>query len=180
MSEEHHPGVRRLLAALAGTIPDDWLVIVLADRGLYARWLDQQIRTQGWHPFLRIAARGYFAPTGGAFQPLKGLLTAEGQSWLGTGTCFQSPQAQLRGTLLASWGPGTSEPWLILTDLTPSEAQTAWYRLRAWIERFFKCLKRAGWHWEQTKMTDPARAERLWLAIAVATLWVIARGAEAD
>jgi len=29
-------------------------------------------------------------------------------------------------------------------------------------------------------MTDPARATRLWLAIAVATLWVISVGGEAD
>jgi hypothetical protein len=29
-------------------------------------------------------------------------------------------------------------------------------------------------------MTDPARAERLWLAMAVATLWVESRGGEAD
>ena len=29
--------------------------------------------------------------------------------------------------------------------------------------------KRGGWHWEQTKMLAPARAERLWLAWAVAT-----------
>jgi hypothetical protein len=29
-------------------------------------------------------------------------------------------------------------------------------------------------------MTDPARASRLWLAIAVATLWVVSVGGEAD
>src|ERR671932_2619048 len=37
-----------------------------------------------------------------------------------------------------------------------------------------------GWQWHQTKMTDPARATRLWLAIAVATLWVVSVGGEAD
>ncbi len=40
--------------------------------------------------------------------------------------------------------------------------------------------KRGGWQWHQTKMTDPARATRLWLAIAVATLWVVSVGGEAD
>ena len=29
-------------------------------------------------------------------------------------------------------------------------------------------------------MVDPERAERLWLAIAVATLWVVSVGGEAD
>ncbi len=35
-----------------------------------------------------------------------------------------------------------------------------------------------GWH--HTKMTDPERAERLWLAIAVATLWLVSVGGKAD
>ena len=38
----------------------------------------------------------------------------------------------------------------------------------------------SGWHWEQTKMTDPQRATRLWLVIALATLWVVRVGGEAD
>ena len=41
-------------------------------------------------------------------------------------------------------------------------------------------MKRGGWQWHQTKMTDPARAARLWLALAVATLWVVSVGGEAD
>ncbi|GHO64215.1 hypothetical protein KSC_031070 [Ktedonobacter sp. SOSP1-52] len=32
----------------------------------------------------------------------------------------------------------------------------------------------------QTKMVDPQRAERLWLAIAVATLWAVSVGGDAD
>jgi hypothetical protein len=52
--------------------------------------------------------------------------------------------------------------------------------MRSWIEGGFKDTKRGGWHWHQTKMTDPARAERLWLAIALATLWVVSVGGEAD
>ena len=41
----------------------------------------------------------------------------------------------------------------------------------AWIEQGFKITKRAGWQWQRTHMTQPARAARLWLAVAVATLW---------
>ena len=52
--------------------------------------------------------------------------------------------------------------------------------MRTWIEHGFKASKRGGWHWEQTKMTDPARAERMWLHIALATLWVVSVGGEAD
>lgn len=48
------------------------------------------------------------------------------------------------------------------------------------IECGFKDTKRGGWHWQQTKTTDPERAARLWLAIAVATLWVLSVGGESD
>jgi len=44
----------------------------------------------------------------------------------------------------------------------------------------FKDLKRGGWQWHQTKMRDPQRAMRLWLAMAVATLWVVSVGGAAD
>jgi hypothetical protein len=44
------------------------------------------------------------------------------------------------------------------------------------IEALFKDLKRDGWQWQATKMTDAGRAERLWLALAVATLWVVSVG----
>jgi len=37
------------------------------------------------------------------------------------------------------------------------------------MEQGFKRIKRGGWQWQYTRMTDPARAERLWLAIAIAT-----------
>jgi hypothetical protein len=43
-----------LFDLLAESVPSDWTVIVLADRGLYARWLYQHLQRLGWHPFLRI------------------------------------------------------------------------------------------------------------------------------
>ena len=37
-------------------------------------------------------------------------------------------------------------------------------------------MKRGGWDWQQTKMSDPARASRLWLVMAVATFAVVRAG----
>jgi hypothetical protein len=84
------------------------------------------------------------------------------------------------GTVLARWDPASTEPRLILTDLPPSQAEAMWYGMRAWIEGGSKDAKRGGWHWEQTKMTDPQRAERLWLTMALATLWVVSVGCAAE
>ena len=69
---------------------------------------------------------------------------------------------------------------MIVTDLAPEQATAVWYGMRSWIEGGFKDTKRGGWGWHQTKMVDPERAERLWLAIAVATLWAVSVGGEVD
>jgi hypothetical protein len=169
------PHWEALLTTLTESIPPTWTVLVLADRGLYARWLYRAITAQGWHPLLRINLQGQVRPAGCAkFYPLASVAPTVGSAWSGTVTCFASPQAQLACTLLGRWDAGYTDPWLVVTDLAPAVADVAWYGMRAWIEGGFKDQKRGGWHWEQTKMTDPARASRLWLALALATLWVAA------
>jgi hypothetical protein len=40
--------------------------------------------------------------------------------------------------------------------------------------------KRGGWQWQRTRMSDPQRAARLWLAVAVATLWLLSVGGLAE
>ena len=66
----------------------------------------------------------------------------------------------------------------MVTDLAPEQAEGLWYGMRAWIEHGYKLLKAAGWHWDQTRMTDCDRAERLWLVLAVATRYVLAVGGD--
>lgn len=68
----------------------------------------------------------------------------------------------------------------MLTDLAPTAGEACWYGLRAWIEQGFKITKRGGWQWQRTRMRDPQRATRLWLAVAVATLWLLSVGGMAE
>ena len=167
----------RLLRLLRPAIPPDWTVLVLADRGLYARWLFRRIVRLGWHPFLRINQAAKFRPDGQAkWYWLRELVGQVGQRWRGTGTAFVSKESQLACTLVAWWGEGYQEPWFILTDVAPDGCDASWYGLRTWCEQGFKVYKRGGWQWQQTRMTDPARAARLWLALAVATLWMVSIG----
>src|SRR5205814_5242896 len=90
------------------------------------------------------------------------------------------PHCRLECTLLAFFGEGHKDPWLLLTDLPPENADACWYGLRTWIEQGFKFLKRSGWQWNHTRMSDPQRAERLWLATSVATLWLLSEGGATD
>jgi hypothetical protein len=164
---------------LQDCVPADWTVLVLADRGLYAAWLYERITKLHWHPFLRINGGGKFRPEGEtAFRRLTTAVPQVGSAWCGRVTCFK--RTPLTCTLLACWTAGHDEPWLIITDLAPEQADVCWYGLRPWIECGFKDTKRGGWQWQQTQITDPDRATRFWLAIAVATLWVVSVGGEAD
>src|SRR5262249_6517696 len=122
-----------------------------------------------------------FRPTGKAcFRPLPTFVPQVGTSWYGSGTAFKSRACDLACTLLARWEEGHPEPWLILTDLPPTCCDPCWYGLRMWIERGFKLAKRGGWQWQATRMTDPDRAARLWLVVAVATVWLVSVGGEAE
>jgi len=175
------PHRERLFGALRGVTPIDWTVIVLADRGLEDRWLFHTITSMGWHPFLRINRPGQYRPAGATdYQPLAQVVRNGGPAWSGRVTCFKTRERQLDGALLARWDAAYAEPWLILTDLPPNQADARWSGMRAGIAGGSKDAKRGGWHWERTKMTDPQRAERLWLVMALATVWVVSVGCAAE
>ncbi|MFM8445393.1 MAG: transposase [Methylococcus sp.] len=175
------PEWQALLEQFRGLLPAGWTVIVLADRGLYAKWLFEAIAGLGWHPFLRVNGQGRFRPEGWFhWKPLSSFVPSKGDRWQGRGTAFNGRQSPLGCTLLAYWGEAHQDPWLVLTDLPPGYADACWYGLRAWIEQGFKRCKRGGWQWQHTRMGDPARAERLWMAIAIATWWLLSVGGEAE
>jgi hypothetical protein len=166
-----------LLALLSPVVPRHWQVLVLTDRGLYARWLFSATRQQGWHPFMRINPQGQFHPLRAKrWRALSSLVCPKGRLWAGRVICFKTRACQLPCSLLACWLPEQAHPWLIVTDLPVAQAPIAWYGWRAWIEAGFRATKRGGWRWEQTKMTRPERAERLWLVMTVATLWAVSVG----
>jgi hypothetical protein len=167
--------------ALRPAIPPGWTVRVLADRGLYAGWLLRRLVRLGWPPCWRIKAGGTFRPSGQArCSPRLSFTPQVGTRWRGTGTAFKSPQRRLHCTLLACWEAGYTAPGLLLTDLPPEASDAGWYGRRAWIEHGFKLTNRAGGQWQRTRMPEPQRAARLWLAVAVATWWLLSVGGRAD
>lgn len=173
------PHWQELFGYVSQTVPADWFVIVTTDRGLYADWLYEQIKTQGWHPLMRINLQGLFQVQGeNCWRPINSLVPEVGQSFQALVTCFKTNSIEC--TLLARHDEGYADPWLIVTDLPPDVADACWYSMRSWIECLFKDGKRGGFAWHRTKITDPKRAERHWLAIAIATLWQVSVGGEVD
>ena len=93
----HHPQAwrrdwRRLLRQLRPASPRTWTVIVLADRGLYARWLVGRIGRWGWPPCVRVNHGGTVRPDPqAAYRPLHSFAPQPGTRWRGTGTAFTPP-----------------------------------------------------------------------------------------
>jgi Transposase DDE domain len=170
-----------LLTSLEEGVPAGWEVIVLADRGLYARWLWDAIRACGWHPFLRlntgIKAR---ALRESSFEWISRWIPAPGASWKGEVECFAGKKSRVNGTLLMHWEAGYESAWVILTDLSPEQALVSWYGVRTWIEGGFKDFKRGLWGWHHSKMQRASSVERLWLALALAQLWCVSLGCQAE
>jgi hypothetical protein len=94
--------------------------------------------------------------------------------------CFASKKGRVNGTLLLHWEPGYESAWVILTDLDPQKARVSWYGLRTWTEGGFKDFKRGLWGWHHSKMERASSVERLWLAMALAQLWCVSLGCQAE
>ena len=174
-----HPQWVNLITCLCPAIPRRWRVYVLSDRGLYSKRLFQVLCQAHWHPLMRIRAQGLWRrERAKTWQSLERLARPGQGLWCQRVVCFKGDS--LGGTLMVTWDALYQEPWLILTDLPPNQVTPQMYGLRSWIEAGFKDLKRGGLHWEQTKMTDPLRVERLWLVMAVALVWLVRVGGQAQ
>jgi hypothetical protein len=134
----------------------------------------------GWHPFLRVNDDVKFRPFGTdqEWQPISAFVSHPGESWAAEVECGH--EERLHTHLLIQWEEGYEEGWIIVTDLLPHASRIAWSSMRFWIEGGVKDDKRGGGPWHHTKMRDPSRAGRWWLALAVATLWVVSVGGQAE
>jgi hypothetical protein len=167
-----------MLEKLDGIVPEDWLVIVMADRGLYAPWLYRAIQRLGWHPMLRVKEDLSFRAEGEEnFSPMGTRVQRRGRGSARKGEWSEHGE-RMEGTMLIRWEKGYEEKLVVVTDLGEKEANAAWYQMRFWIEDEYKDHKSGGWGWEQTKMEDPRRAERLWLAMTVAMQMAVLVGGQ--
>jgi hypothetical protein len=175
------PHWERMLKELAALVPPGNQVLVLTDRGMYSPQLFGCLVGLGWHPFLRIRAQGFWRPIGRRkWRDLSHLPLPPNQTQAWDAEVFKNEEGRLKCTLVGYAGEGHAEPWLIVTDLAPEVAQASWYGLRSWIEQGFKRVKGEGWRLPRTRIRSCERLERLWLAVAVATLWVLEVGGEAE
>lgn len=179
VKDKWNPHWIRLLDRVSAALGGGWTVLVLTDRGLESSDLFRAITGRGFHPLMRVKAGGSFRPDGWhAYDPLKSFAAREGSRFAAAGTAYRT--APLGCTLLACRVAGCADAWLVLTDLPAVSSDPCWYALRSWIEQGFKVIKSGGWNWQRTRMEHADRAERLWVAVSLATLWLVEVGGLAE
>ena len=129
---------------------------------------------------MRAKKAGHFRPVGWRKGwPMGRFAEAAGSARSGRGVAWPTG-SELEATLLAKRDAGHADAWLILTDLGPADADACWYAFRAWIEHGFRDLEGDGLDLGKTRMTDPDRVGRWWAAGAVAMLWALEAGQQAE
>jgi hypothetical protein len=149
-------------------------VVFLADRGFRdCDWANLCLEF-GWHYDIRLAYNTYVTLEDGKQCAIEALGVQPGQCGY-----FQNVKVtqdeKLQGNLSVTWTDGKRgkkiEIVAILSDRSATKARLDEYALRMRIEESFRDDQSGGFDLEHTRLKDPARLERLLLAVAIATLW---------
>ena len=149
-------------------------VIFLADRGFRdCDWANLCVEL-GWHYNIRLACNTYVTLDNGKQCAIEALGVQPRQCGY-----FQNVKVtqdeKLQGNLSVTWTDGKRgkkiEIIAILSDRSAGKARLGEYGLRMRIEESFRDDQSGGFDLEHTRLKDPARLERLLLAVAIATLW---------
>lgn len=179
--QEHYPTKQvRLIDTLLGWItphiPEGHDVLVEADRGIgTSPSLLRRIEKRGWHFLVRVQGSVRLKRDDGSIVPFRSLVRAPGQQWSGWVQAFRKAGWR-RCWAIAYWGKGHKEPWLLLSDQAEVSGQR--YGWRMWEELAFRDFKSTGWHWQKSRVWDPAHANRLWLVMALAYAWALSLGTQ--
>jgi hypothetical protein len=162
---------RVLLDTVAGWLPPEARVALMADRFYGTPDLIGWCATRGWNYRLR----------------LKGNLTALiAGHWTTTGDMARSAGHYFEGVELTAKrvatnigiirDPGHAEPWIIAMPEKPSYLKTLEYSERWGIEPMFSDFKSRGFGIEHTHIHYPDRLSRLILVMALALYWAVSTG----
>lgn len=156
-------------------------VTVLADRGVHDwRWA-KLARSFGWDYAIRLPCSTTVTLADGRVRRIDELGVAAGNT-----SFFQNVRVtrdgQWRSHLAITWTNATAkqpaELVAVMANRTATRRRLRIYLKRMQIEQRFRDDTSAGFDMDQTRLDDPARIERLLLAVAIATLWCHELGEE--
>lgn len=171
----------QVLAEVAALLPAGVEVVLVADRAYDLAPIVQRLQRDGWHWGIRAKARGALRVRAarGRERRLRDLVQRHvpgpGRRWKMRGQLFKDA-GWLRASVVAAWAPGEAEPVVVLTDLPPRWTMLQRYDRRFWIEPGFRTDKSHGWDWEASQVQGVGHHARLLLAMAWASLLMLALG----
>lgn len=177
--QEHWPTgqvalIGELLQEVAKGVPPHCRVLVEADRGIgNSPGFLRLVEGLGWYYLVRVTCHVRLQLEDGAVQPIKSIPIQRGQEWKARVKAFKKA-GWLSAWALVAWGAEAGEPWNLLTNWEPAHGTL--YALRMWEEEAFKDMKSNGWQWQRSHVWKPDHADRLWLAMAVAYLYILNLG----
>jgi len=167
--------IATLIDEVAALVPSSTQVVLMTDRGLSWPSLIDQCRQVGWSFLLRVQGQTRVQTADGRIQSIRDLTPRPGTRWQGTGCAFKD--AGWRDlNVVAVWRRGTTQPWLLVTDLTPTWRLTTAYRHRMDEEESFRDDKTSGFDWDASRIRDPAHMDRLLLVLQLAVCFILAQG----
>jgi hypothetical protein len=167
--------VDALLAEVAALVPPGTRVVLLTDRGLSWPAVVDRCRRLGWSFLMRVQRQTRVRTAAGRALAIGDLAPHPGTRWQGHGCAFKD--AGWRDVnVIAVWRRGTEQPWLLVTDLTPTWRRCTDYRHRMDLEESFRDDKSSGFDWDASRVRDPTHMERLVLVLQLAVCFVLAQG----
>jgi Transposase DDE domain len=163
-----------LLDWVAAGLPAGCRVLVEADRGLgTSPELLRAIQARGWYFLVRVQRQVHLRLANGRIVPFARLVPKAGRRWRGQVEAFKKA-GWLRCWAVGLWRAPHTAPWLLLTNWPKARGQ--WYGWRMWEELAFRDFKSTGWQWQRSHVWAPEAANRLWLVMALAYVWVLSLG----
>lgn len=166
-----------LLRRVARLVPQGVQVTLLADRGLAWPLILRLCQQLGWHWVVRLQSGTRFRDRSGRERAVEELVRRRGQRFYGSGELFKK-SGWLAANVVAVWEKGSKERWLLGTDRRASYQRCRQYCRRTWCEQTHRDEKSSGFQWQDSRVNDPAHAQRLVLLMGLAMLLAVAMGAQ--
>jgi hypothetical protein len=162
-----------MVAEVAADLPRDCRVTVVADRGITGPATIAAVRAVGWHVVFRLNVgpnQTNRVRVGGQEEALWTWLADHDFTWAGPVALFKGAGG-MDLELTVIWDRTQDDPWVLVSDDPAGPARVRAYRRRTRIEATFADTKRRGFDLERTKISAPARLDRLILAVVLALWW---------
>lgn len=188
---EYHVQVMGLLQDIQAIIPPQLRdhVLLTGDRAYGIPRMLDIVMALDWHWLLRVQGQTQVRMVDGTRHTLRTLVPKPGTQWssgFGAAQTIEGSESEAvevfksagwrRSQVVAFWGEGQAEPWLLVTSLPAKLERVVEYAQRWAIERLFLSWKSHGWDIEASGINDAKRLGRLMTGVALATLWRLVMG----